>query len=62
MKKMIMAIMCSLVLATLLSFTEEKKEPAPNVSADVHASENAEFKRNGDVFNNKANKKTELKR
>ena len=63
MKKKIMVIVCSLLLAMpVLSFAQEKGEPNPNASAYEHANENARFKRNEEVFNNKANKKIRAKR
>ncbi len=57
MRKKIVVIMCALLLAMpVLSFSEKKNGPNPNASAYEHANENARFKRNGDVFNNKKNK------
>lgn len=66
MRKKMMVIMCSLLLAMpVLSFAkdkEEKKEPDPNVSAYEHANEKAKFKRTKDEFNSKANKKIRAKK
>ncbi len=63
MKKKIMIIACSLLLVIpVLSFAKEKKEPNPNASAYEHANENAKFKRDGNTFNNKANKKGKAKK
>lgn len=63
MKKKIMVMVCSLLLAMpVLSFAGKKKEPTPNVSAYEHANENAKFKRDGKVFNNKTNKKIRAKK
>jgi len=39
-----------------------KKAPDPNASAYERANENARFKRSGEVFNNKANKKIRSRR
>lgn len=63
MKKKIMVMMCSLWLAmAVISFAEEKNGPDLSVSAYKYANENAEFKRNRDFFNNKANKEIRAQR
>jgi|GEM_PF-3103458 len=64
MKKTTMVIMCSLLLVMpalilqLVGCGTMKKEPSPNVSAY----ENAEFKRNEDVFNSKENQEIRAKK
>ena len=63
MKKKIMVIMCFLLFTMpIFSFAKEKKEPNPSVSAYEHANENAKFKRDGGVFNNKAHKEIRAKK
>ncbi len=58
MKKKMMVIMCSLLLAMpVLSFAKEKKAPDPSASAYEHANENARFERNQALFNYKVNKR-----
>ncbi len=63
MKKKMMIVMCSFFLGMpFLSFAEEKNGPNPSASAYEHANENAKFKRDGEVFNTKANKKIRAKK
>lgn len=63
MKKKLMVMMCSLLLAaSTLGFAQNKKQPHPSLSAYEHANENAKFKRDGNVFNNKTHKEIRVKR
>ena len=63
MKKQIVVMLCSLLLSMpVLSFANEEKEPHPSASAYEHANENAKFKRDDVVFNNKANKAIRAKK
>jgi len=58
-----MAIMCSLLLVMpAMSFAEKGEASKPSVSAYEHANEKARFKRSGEVFNSKANKKIRAKK